>query len=91
MLYLFSVCGIQEQHRPDHATKLFVVEHMDKEDKSGHWPNCGADDPQAHCFIRAVPVIILYAGSAERKAKVEESIRVSQNNNVAVEFGLAAS
>ena len=76
--------------RPDHAIKVFV-ENMDKPDKSGQWPNCGADDSQAHCFIRVVPVTILYAGSAEREAKVEEAIRVGQNNDVAVKFGLAAS
>jgi hypothetical protein len=75
--------------RPDHAIKIFV-ENMDKLDKSGQWPNCGADDSQAHCFFRAVPVTILYARSTERDAKMEEAIRVDENNNVTVKFGLAA-
>lgn len=35
--------------RPDQALNQFV-ENMKKEDKSGQWPNCGADDDQGkHC------------------------------------------
>jgi hypothetical protein len=34
--------------RPDHATIQFM-ENMSKEDKSGQWPNCGADDEQGIC------------------------------------------
>lgn len=34
--------------RPDHATVQFM-ENMSKEDKSGQWPNCGADDEQGIC------------------------------------------
>jgi ADP-ribosylglycohydrolase len=76
--------------RLDHATKTFV-ENMEKPDGSGRWPSCGADDSQANCFARLVPVTILYAGSAQREAKVEEAIRVTQNNPTAVKFGLCGS
>lgn len=31
--------------RLDHATKVFL-ENMKKEDQSGQWPNCGANDEQ---------------------------------------------
>lgn len=41
--------------------------------------------------MKVVPVTCLYAGKPELAAKVEEAIRVHQNNEVAVAFGLAAS
>ena len=41
--------------------------------------------------MKVVPVTCLYAGKPELAAKVEEAIRVHQNNDVAVAFGLAAS
>lgn len=34
--------------RPDGALKTFV-ENMEKEDNSGKWPNCGADDHEGKC------------------------------------------
>lgn len=73
--------------RPDHATTEFV-----KNMKEGKiYPECGADDDQAHCYMKVVPVTCLYAGKPELYAKVEEAIRVHQNNDVAVAFGIAAS
>jgi hypothetical protein len=33
--------------RCDHATTVFL-DHMKQEDKSGQWPNCGADDDQGN-------------------------------------------
>lgn len=41
--------------------------------------------------MKVVPVTCLYAGKPELYAKVEEAIRVHQNNDVAVAFGIAAS
>jgi ADP-ribosylglycohydrolase len=41
--------------------------------------------------MKVVPVTCLYAGKPELAAKVEEAIRVHQNNDVAVAFGVAAS
>lgn len=45
----------------------------------------------AHCYMKVVPVTCLYAGKPELKEKVEEAIRVHQNNDVAVAFGVAAA
>lgn len=45
----------------------------------------------AHCFMKAVPVACLYAGKPELKSKVEEAVRVHQNNDMAVAFGIAAA
>jgi len=73
--------------RKDHALKSFEENVA----KGATWPECGADDNQAHCYMKVVPATALYAGSPERRAKVEEAIRVHQNNDVAVEFGLVAS
>lgn len=36
--------------RPDHATTTFL-ENMNKDDQSGQWPNCGADDDQGIVFL----------------------------------------
>jgi len=73
--------------RKDSAMKEFI-ENM-KAGKS--FPECGANDHQAHCFMKVVPVTCLYAGKPELKSKVEEAIRVHQNNDRAVAFGVAAA
>ncbi len=36
--------------RPDHALNTFV-DNMNKQDGSGQWPNCGADDDQGTCRL----------------------------------------
>ena len=41
--------------------------------------------------MKVVPVTCLYAGKPELKEKVEEAIRVHQNNDRAVAFGVAAA
>jgi len=67
--------------RPDHALTTAL-----KEGK-------GADDDQAHCFIKAVAVTTLTFGqsTADRHQQVEDAVRVHQDNDVAVAFGLATS
>lgn len=54
-----------------------------------HWPNCGTDDAQADCFIRVVPVVALYAGQLELLDRVEDAVRITQNNPAAVAVGQA--
>jgi hypothetical protein len=55
-------------------------------------PNCGDDDDQAHCFTKAVAVTCLFVGGKlVRRDKVEQAIRVHQDNDTAVAFGLALS
>ncbi|KAJ8601324.1 hypothetical protein CTAYLR_007229 [Chrysophaeum taylorii] len=73
--------------RKDHATQAFLANVAN----GLKFPESGADDNQAHCFLKAVPVTCLYAGTPERRDKVEEAIRVHQNNDEAVRFGLLAS
>jgi ADP-ribosylglycohydrolase len=71
----------------DGALKVFV-----ESVKAGKtYPECGADDSQAICYMKVVPVTCLYAGKPELKQKVEQAIRVHQNNDVAVAFGVAAA
>lgn len=73
--------------RKDGALKTFV-ENV----KAGKtYPECGADDSQAVCYMKVVPVTCLYAGKPELKQKVEQAIRVHQNNDDAVAFGVAAA
>jgi len=76
--------------RPDSALKAFV-ENMKKEDGSGQWPNCGADDDQAHIYMKIVPVTCLYAGKPELQDKIVEAIKVHQNNAKSFAFGLASA
>ena len=74
----------------DHATQAFL-QNMSKPDGSGQWPNSGADDNQAHCYMKVVPVTLMYAGKPEFADKVAECIRVHQNNPVAIAYGVAAA
>lgn len=76
--------------RPDHALIKFVA-NMKKEDQSGRWPECGADDDQSHLLMKVVPVTCRYAGSDKLAAMVERAIRVHQNNDRAVAFGVVSS
>ena len=48
--------------RPDSALKTFI-DNMQKENNSGKWPNCGADDDQGVLFVTVVNLC------AERKAR----------------------
>lgn len=75
--------------RPDHALTTFI-ENMNKPDGAGKYPNCGADDDQAHIYMKIVPVVSRYAGSPELVSKLTEAIRVHQNNEKAIAFGIIA-
>lgn len=74
--------------RLDHALTQLVENVKEKGKK---FPESGADDNQAHCFIKAIPVACIYAGKPELSNKVEEAIRVHQNNDMAVAFGVASA
>lgn len=77
--------------RPDGALKA-VVQAVREENKA--FPEAGADDHQAHCFLKAIPVTCLYATSKkpqELTQAVEQAIRVHQNNDQAVTFGVAVA
>ncbi|KAF5832232.1 hypothetical protein DUNSADRAFT_11961 [Dunaliella salina] len=53
---------------------------------------CGdTTDSQANCFTKVPILVAKYAGRPECMAKVEEAIRVQQNNDQAVRHGLAAA
>jgi len=53
------------------------------------WPHCGSDDSSADCFVKAVPVVALYAGSSDLLDRVEEVVAVTQNNPLAISAGRA--
>ena len=52
---------------------------------------CGANDDQAHFFLKVIPMTCLYVGHPHRRQYVEQAIRVHQNHDQAVLFGLALS
>jgi ADP-ribosylglycohydrolase len=85
---LYEWADSEHTGRKDGALKTFV-ENI----KAGKtYPECGANDSQAMFNMKVVPVTCLYApGKPELKQKVEEAIRVHQNNNVAVAFGVASA
>jgi ADP-ribosylglycohydrolase len=84
---LYEWADSKHTGRKDGALKAFV-ENI----KAGKtYPECGADDSQAMFNMKVVPVTCLYAGKPEMKQKVEEAIRVHQNNDVAVAFGVASA
>ena len=49
------------------------------------------DDIQIDAVTRIAPVVALYAGRRDMLIKVEEMIRVTQNNDIPVAFALAAA
>jgi ADP-ribosylglycohydrolase len=53
------------------------------------FPQCGTGDAQADCFVRVVPVAALYAGHPELLDRVEEVVRVTQDNPAAIAVGKA--
>lgn len=55
------------------------------------WPRSGTSDSQADCFVKIVPAVARYAGHPDMLLEVEDVIRVSQDNEDAVAFGLAAA
>jgi len=75
--------------RPDHALHT-MVQNADK-----GFPHAGADDHQAHCFLKAIPVTCLYAGAGTSEPlllqRVEDATRVHQNNEMAVTFAKATA
>ena len=74
--------------RPDSALKA-VVEAVTKHEEP--FPTAGANDDQAHCFLKTLPVTCLYAGKPELRDRVEQVVRVHQNNDTAVAFGVATA
>ena len=61
-----------------------------KNDNSTHDYH-GADDEQLPAIAKLPPLIAIYQGNSELKEVVESAIRVTNNNDLAVEFGLAAA
>lgn len=72
-----------------HGSVLGFLENVQKKGRA--WPRCGSNDAQADCFVKVVPVVALYAGTKQMLEMVEAAIRVTQNHEQAVVFGLAAA
>jgi ADP-ribosylglycohydrolase len=51
----------------------------------------GADDDQAGCFAKLAPILAVHLHDPERDARLEAAIRVTHDNDRAVECGLAAA
>ena len=61
-------------------------------DAGKHWPQCGGNDDQADAVAHVVPVVALLAGNTSRMLAVADTvIRVTQNTDNGVAFGLAAA
>merc|ERR1719473_2501547 len=50
---------------------------------------CGSDDSQIDCVCKVAPLVARYAGLPELRTVVEQAIRVVQNTDPAVRWGLA--
>ncbi len=63
-------------------------------DKATKWlvaTRTGADDDQAGCFAKLAPILAVHLDDPERDARLEAAIRVTHDNDLAVECGLAAA
>ncbi|CAI9723581.1 Hypothetical predicted protein [Octopus vulgaris] len=64
----------------------FLKNYEEKKQETG-----SESDEQVDCVLRIIPVAALYAGHPQLLDKVEEVVRLTQNNDVAVAFGLLAA
>lgn len=72
----------------DASTKEFVS----KVAGGAAWPSCGGNDDQADAVAHVVPVVALLGGNTSRMlAAADTVIRVTQNTDNGVAFGLAAA
>jgi ADP-ribosylglycohydrolase len=72
----------------DASTKEFVA----NVEAGDNWPNCGGNDNQADALAHIIPVIALLGGNTtEMLATCDTVIRVTQNTDEAVAFGLAGA
>lgn len=71
----------------DGSTKGFLA----NEQAGKHYPNCGADDDQADAIVHAMVVVALMAGQPDMLPTIANIIRVTQNTDQAVAFGLGAA
>jgi ADP-ribosylglycohydrolase len=55
------------------------------------WPRCGANDDQDEAITHLIPVVALLAGRPEMLERCVDAVRVIQNTDRAVAFGLAAA
>lgn len=71
----------------DTCTRGFVANM-----RSGQtWPRCGANDDQDEAITHLIPVVALLAGRSEMLERCADAVRVIQNTDRAVAFGLAAA
>jgi len=51
----------------------------------------GADDSQGDAFSKIAPIVVLYAGKPELKQVIEKITRITQANDMAVDYAVAAA
>lgn len=59
--------------------------------KGAAFPKCGSNDGSSDCFVRAVPVIALFAGHPGLMSYVTDVVRVTQNSAFTVGYACAAA
>lgn len=55
------------------------------------WPATGTRDGSSDCFVKIIPVVAAYAGTAELLERVSDVVRVTQNNRMTVCYAQAAA
>eukprot|EP00050_Salpingoeca_kvevrii_P007858 m.299110 g.299110 ORF g.299110 m.299110 type:complete len:346 (+) comp14040_c0_seq1:2-1039(+) len=86
-LYTIGVCGPDSGCYQDGSTKGFLA----NERAGKHYPYCGANDDQADAIAHMIPIVALMAGNKTMLPMLANMIRVTQNTERAVGFGLAAA
>lgn len=71
----------------DASTKGFIANY----EAGRRWPHVGANDTQANAVVHMIPVVAALTGRPGMLDAVEEAIRVTQNTDDAVAFGMAAA
>jgi len=60
-------------------------------DQGKRYPHCGINDAQIDCAVKMPPIVALYGGTEELLDRVEQVIRITQNSEEAVGYGMATA
>jgi len=60
-------------------------------DKGKVYPETGSEDEQIDAVVKIIPIVALLAGSHDLIQKVEDVIRITQDSDISVGFGLAGA
>lgn len=68
-----------------------VLHFLERLQEGGGYLDSGGEDDQAECFIKTLPLVAAGAGQPQLLELVEDAIRITQDNDAAVAYGVTAA